>query len=259
MGMWRSMYEFHQVQTHIVQQLKYLNCVPSAESTSEIHRQSTLQLELEAQQWHLSFCSLIKAQRDYIQSLTGWLRLSLFQVGNNPINKTKQDSAIYSFCEEWQLAINNAPDKVASEGIKSFLTVIHAIVVQQAEEQKQKRRSESVFKELEKKAGELRSLESKHGPSYSMPEASGDTSKDPVREKRAKVVALRSKAEDEKAKYEKSISVTRAMTMNNLQMGLPHVFQAMTGFANVCTQAFESVHNQAKSTEDLHNVKMILP
>lgn len=258
MGMWRSMYEFHQVQTHIVQQLKYLNCIPSMEPTSEIHRQSTLQLELEAQQWHLSFCNLIKAQRDYIQSLTGWLRLSLFQVGNNPVNKSKQDSAIYSFCEEWQLAMNNAPDKVASEGIKSFLTVIHAIVVQQAEEQKQKRRSELVFKELEKKGGELRSLESKHGP-YSMPESSGDTIKDPVSEKRAKVEALRSRAEDEKAKYEKSISVTRAMTMNNLQMGLPHVFQAMTGFANVCTQAFESVHNQAKSTEDLHNVKMILP
>ncbi|KAG6397607.1 hypothetical protein SASPL_143777 [Salvia splendens] len=255
MGMWRSMYEFHQVQTHIVQQLKYLNCIPSVEPTSEIHRQSTLQLELEAQQWHLSFCSLIKAQREYIQSLTGWLRLSLFQVGNNPINKTKQDSAIYSLCEEWQLAINNAPDKVASEGIKSFLTVIHAIVVQQAEEQKQKRRSESVFKELEKKAGELRSLESKHGRS----QTSGDTSKDPVREKRAKVEALRSKAEDEKAKYEKSINVTRGMTMNNLQMGLPHVFQAMTGFANVCTQAFESVNNQTKSTDHLHNVKMILP
>ncbi|KAK4393875.1 protein ALTERED PHOSPHATE STARVATION RESPONSE 1 [Sesamum angolense] len=92
-----------------------------------------------------------------------------------------------------------------------------------------------------------------------MPEALGETNKDPVREKRAKVDALRAKAEDEKAKYEKSISVTRAMTMNNLQMGLPHVFQAMTGFANVCTQAFESVHNQAKSTDDLHNVKMILP
>ncbi|XP_047982103.1 protein ALTERED PHOSPHATE STARVATION RESPONSE 1-like [Salvia hispanica] len=259
MIMWRSMYEFHQVQTHIVQQLKYLNCIPSTYPTTEIHRQSTLQLELEAQQWHLSFCSLIKAQREYIQSLTGWLRLSLFQVGNNPISKSKHGSTMYSFCEEWQLAMNNAPDNVASEGIKSFLTVIHAIVVQQAEEQKEKRKSESVFKELEKKAGELRSLESKHGPSYAMPETSGDTSKDPVREKRAKVEALRSKAEDEKAKYEKSISVTRAMTMNNLQMGLPHVFQAMTGFANVCTQGFESVINQSKSTNDLHNVKMILP
>ncbi|KAL3839064.1 hypothetical protein ACJIZ3_023655 [Penstemon smallii] len=252
MSMWRSMYEFHQVQMHIVQQLKYLNCIPSTNPTSEIHRQSTLQLELEAQQWHLSFCNLIKAQRDYVQSLIGWLRLSLFQVGNNTVHKTRQESVIYSLCEEWQLAINNAPDKVASEGIKSFLTVIHAIVVQQAEEQKQKKRSDTAFKELEKKVVELRSLENKYGPYR-------DKSKDPVREKRAKVDTLRAKAEDEKGKYVKSISVTRAMTMNNLQMGLPHVFQAMTGFANVCAQAFESVHNQAKSTEDLHNVKMILP
>ncbi|KAF8011427.1 hypothetical protein BT93_J1902 [Corymbia citriodora subsp. variegata] len=48
MCMWRSMYECHQVQTHIVQQLKYLNIIPSAEPTSEIHRQSTLQLELRS-------------------------------------------------------------------------------------------------------------------------------------------------------------------------------------------------------------------
>lgn len=252
------MYEFHQVQTHIVQQLKFLNSIPSSSPTSEIHRQSTLQLELKAQQWHLSFCNLMKTQRDYVQSLTGWLRLSLFQVGNNPLHKTRQDSAVYSLCEEWQLAINNAPDRVASEGIKSFLTVIHTIVVQQTEEQKQKKRSDSAFKDLEKKASDLRSLESKYGP-YTVPVYSSETSKNPVQEKRVKVETLRAKAEDEKAKHEKSVSVTRAMTMNNLQMGLPHVFQAMTGFANVCTQAFESVHNQAKSNHDLQNVKMILP
>ncbi|KAL3527230.1 hypothetical protein ACH5RR_011886 [Cinchona calisaya] len=259
MGMWRSMYECHQVQTHIVQQLKYVNAIPSRNPTSEIHRQSTLQLELEAQQWHLSFCNLVKAQRDYIQSLTGWLRLSLFQLGNNPAARTGLDSAIYSFCEEWQLAVNNAPDKVASEGVKSFLTVIHAVVLQQTEEQKQKKKSESTFKELEKKAIELRSLESKYGP-YSIADTYSNTrSKDPVGQKQAKVQTLRVRAEDEKAKYEKSVGVTRAMTLNNLQMGLPHVFQAVTGFANVCTHAFESVYNQAKSADEMHDVKRILP
>lgn len=249
------MYECHQVQMHIVQQVKYLNTTPSIDPTSEIHRQSTLQLELEVQQWHLSFCNLLKAQRDYIQSLTGWLRLSLFQFSNNSVSKTKQDSAIYSLCEEWHLAVDHAPDKVASEGISSFLTVIHGIVVQQAEEQRQKKRSESAFKELEKKASELRALESKYGP-FSISDSS---SKNPVGEKRAKVEILRAKAEDEKAKHEKAVSVTRSMTLNNLQMGLPHVFQAVTGFANVWTHAFESVYNQGKSVAELHNVKMILP
>ncbi|KAL1820593.1 hypothetical protein ACET3Z_015462 [Daucus carota] len=256
MCMWRSMYECHQVQMHIVQQLKYLNTTPSNNPTSEIHRQSTLQLELEVQQWHISFCNIVKAQREYIQSLSGWLRLSLFQFNDNSVSKTKQDSAIYSLCEEWHLAIDHAPDKVASEGINSLLTVIHGIVVQQAEEHKQKKKSESVFKEFEKKTSELRALESKYGP-FSMPDSSG--AKNPVADKRAKVAILRVKSEDERAKYEKAVSVTRSMTLNNLQMGLPHVFQAVTGFANVWMHAFESVYNQGKAIDELHNVKMILP
>ncbi|KAK8703031.1 hypothetical protein V6N13_021361 [Hibiscus sabdariffa] len=248
------MYEIHQVHTHIVQQLKYLNFIPSTEPTSEIHRQSTLQLELEVQQWHSSFCNLVKSQRDYIQSLAGWLRLSLFQFRKDPLLRNSEESKIYSFCDEWHLAVDRIPDKVASEGIKSFLTVIHAIVVQQAEEHKQKKKADSAFKEFEKKATELRSLESKHG-SFSMPEMS----KHPVADKRTKVEMLRAKAEEEKHKHDKSASVTRAMTLNNLQMGFPHVFQAMVGFSSVCMQAFESVYNQAKGIGEEHDVKRILP
>ncbi|KAE8707764.1 flavanone 3-hydroxylase [Hibiscus syriacus] len=169
MCMWRSMYEIHQVHTHIVQQLKIL-------------------------------------------------------------------------------------DKVASDGIKSFLTVIHAIVVQKAEEHKQKKKTDSAFKDFEKKAEELRSPESKYS-SFSVLESN----KDPFAEKRRKVDLLRAKAEEEKNKHEKSVSVTRAMTLNNLQMGFPHMFQAVVGFSSVCMQAFESVYNQAKSIEQEHDVKRILP
>ncbi|KAH1080067.1 hypothetical protein J1N35_019828 [Gossypium stocksii] len=255
MWMWRSMYEIHQVHTHIVQQLKYLNFMPSNEPTSEIHKQSTLQLELEVQQWHSSFCNLVKAQRGYIQSLAGWLRLSLFQFSKDPLLRNNEESKIYSFCEEWHLAIDRIPDKVASEGIKSFLTVIHAIVVQQAEEYKQKKKADSALKDFEKKAAELRSLESKYGPFSSMPEMN----KYPVVEKRTKVEMLRAKAEEEKNKHEKTASVTRAMTLNNLQMGFPHVFQAMVGYSSVCMQAFESVYNQAKGIDQEHDVKRILP
>ncbi|KAF8405412.1 hypothetical protein HHK36_010318 [Tetracentron sinense] len=259
MCMWRSMYECHQVQTHIVEQLKFLNPVQARDPTSEIHRQSTLQLELEVQQWHLAFCNLVKTQRDYIHSLTGWLRLSLFQFNSDPMAKTRQNSTIYSLCEEWQLSLDRIPDKVASEGIKSFLTVIHAIVVQQAEEQKQKKKSEAAFKELEKKVVALRSLECKYGP-FSMPEDSLSTKqRDPVAENRAKVEILKARAEEEKTKHEKLVTVTRAMTLNNLQMGFPHVFQAMTGFSSVCMQTFESVYNQHKNTDQAHALKMILP
>ncbi|XP_015963594.1 protein ALTERED PHOSPHATE STARVATION RESPONSE 1 [Arachis duranensis] len=259
MCMWRSMYECHQVQKHIVQQLEYINTIPSTTPTSEIHRQSTLQLEVEVQQWHQSFCNLFKAHRDYIQSLTGWLRLSLFQFGRTPLSRTTEESKIYALCEEWNLAVDRIPDKVASEGIKSLLTVIHAIVVQQTEEHKQKKRSDSAFKELEKKVVQLRSLECKYGP-YSMPESSGTMrTKDPVSQKRAKVESLRAKAEEEKTKHEKAVSVTRAMTLNNLQMSFPHVFQGIVGFSNLCTEVFESVYNKAKAVGQEHELKRILP
>ena len=260
MCMWRSMYECHQVQKHIVQQLEYLNTIPSNNPTSEIHRQSTLQLELEVQQWHQSFCNLFKAHRDYIESLSGWLRLSLYQFSRNPLSRTTEESKIFTLCEQWHLAVEHIPDKVASEGIKSLLTVIHAIVVQQTEEHKQKKKSEYAFKEFEKKVVQLRSLECKYGP-YSMSERSGSVRrmKDPVVEKRAKVEAFRAKAEEEKIKHEKAVSVTRSMTLNNLQMGCPQVFQGIVGFSSVCTEAFESVYNKAKVAEQERDVKRILP
>nr|ACL54511.1 unknown [Zea mays] len=244
MSMWRGMYECHQVQTHIVQQLEYLNNARNTNPTSNVHRQAALQLEIEVDRWYSAFCSLVKSQRDYVYSLTGWLRLSLF-CHHDPLTKA-QNSDIYGLCEEWQLAIDRIPDKVASEGIKTLLTVIHAVVIQQAEEHKQKKRSESAFKEFEKKAEELRALESKYVGAEGYREMSRKSS---VADKRAKVEALRSRADEEKIKYEKSIGVTRAMTLNNLQTGFPNVFQAMTGFASVCMEAFESVYNFKRSSD----------
>lgn len=99
-------------------------------------------------------------------------------------------------------------------------------------------------------------LESKYGTGpYSGP-LSRKT--DRVADKRAKVEVLRAKAEEERGKYEKSIGITRSTTLNNLQMGLPHVFQAVTGFANVWTHAFESVCNQTKGLEEVHDVKRLM-
>ncbi|RDX92320.1 Nitrate regulatory gene2 protein, partial [Mucuna pruriens] len=256
-SMWRSMYECHQVQKHIVQQVEDLNTIPSTNPSSEIHRQSTLELEVGIQQWHQSFCSLFEAHRGYIQSLTAWLRLSLFQFSSNPLNKTAEESKIYTLCEEWNLAVDCIPDKAESEGIESLLTAIHAIVVQQREEYKQKNKLDAALKELEKKVVQLQSIECKHD-SYSMLESS-DTmgTKDSVTKKRAKVEHLRQKVEKEKTKHENSIRVTRTLTRNNLQMSFPQVFQGIVEFSSVCVKVFESVYNKADIAAVEYDVKRI--
>ena len=66
--------------------------------------------------------------------------------------------------------------------------------------------------------GGLRTLEGKFRPYSACPARK----RSPVAEKRARVEALRARAEEERTRHDKSVGVTRTMTLNNLQMGLPH-------------------------------------
>ncbi|KAL2319895.1 hypothetical protein Fmac_028864 [Flemingia macrophylla] len=221
MHMWRSMHQYHEIQNNIVQQVRGLvNQSSKGHSTSELHKQATRELESAVSAWHSSFCRLIKFQRDFILSLHGWLKLNLIAVNNENTNSEPSDA--FSFCDEWKLALDRVPDTVASEAIKSFINVVHVISMKQSEELKIKKRTETASKELEKKTSSLRSIERKFYNSYSM-------------------VACQRRVEDEMVKHSKAVEVTRAMTLNNLQTGLPGVFQALTSFSSLFTEALESV------------------
>lgn len=251
MRMWRSMYECHLVQSHIVQQVNRLHNLPSTEATSDYHQRATIQLENEVTEWYKRFCILIKNQRSYMQTLSGWMRLSLHQLENEIEGSLEPRPSISALVEEWQQALDRLPDKAASEAIKSFVRIVHAVVVQQAEEQKHRRKSERLSKRLEKKLASLRSLETKY--KASTPDKSKETSnsglgpKDPLAQKKANIDIFKRKVEDENSKYLNSIRITRSMALKNLQTGLPNVFQAMTSFSSACMQEFEAVHNQSKS------------
>ncbi|RVW84496.1 Nitrate regulatory gene2 protein [Vitis vinifera] len=251
MYMWQSMNQFHEVQNHIVQQVRGLvNRVGKGESTSELHRQATRDLESAVSAWHSSFCRLIKYQRDFILSLQGWLRLTLIPLNNDNINGHREQSVVFAFIDEWKLALDRLPDTVASEAIKSFVHVVHAISGKQAEELKIKKRTETASKELEKKASSLRNIEKKFYHSYSMvgiglPDSGPDNgqgldARDPLSEKKAELAACQRRVEDEMVRHSKAVEVTRALTLNNIQTGLPGVFQAMTSFSGLFMEALTS-------------------
>lgn len=258
MYMWRYMNQFHDVQADIVQQVRGLvNRATKGQSTSDLHRQATRDLESAVSAWHSSFCRLIKFQRDFIRSLHGWFKLTLLPIDTVPNNGTKDPSEAFSFCDEWKLALERVPDTVASEAIKSFINVVHSIFLRQTEELKIKKRTESASKELEKKASSLRSIEKKYYNSYSMvgiglPDNGPDTghvldARDPLAEKKAELASCQRRVEDEMLKHSKAVDVTRAMTLNNIQTGLPGVFQAMTSFSALFTQALEAVCTRSYS------------
>eukprot|EP00268_Persea_americana_P058772 TRINITY_DN7150_c0_g1_i3.p1 TRINITY_DN7150_c0_g1~~TRINITY_DN7150_c0_g1_i3.p1 ORF type:complete len:657 (+),score=186.57 TRINITY_DN7150_c0_g1_i3:1045-3015(+) len=242
MQMWRTMYECHQVQNHIAQQMNHLSNHPSTEPTTDYHRQATVQFEAEVTSWYNTFCNLLTSQREFVRALNQWVRLTDFLPNNSPTNST---SEICALCEEWQLAVERLPDKAASEAIKSFISVIHSIVLQHDEERKLQKRSSRLEKRLEKERNLLNKLEKK---SHETLNASGPSPDDSFLVEREKIDTLKKKVEEEKGKYLNSVNISHAMMLNNLQMGLPNVFQAMTRFSSVCAQAFEAVHGHAKGT-----------
>ncbi|KAL4600075.1 hypothetical protein ACB092_11G171900 [Castanea dentata] len=256
MYMWRSMHQYHEVQNDIVQQVRGLvNQSTKVDSTSELHRQATRDLESAVSAWHSSFCRLIRFQRDFIRSLHGWFKLTLLPVDNDNINANREASDVYAFCDEWKLALERVPDTVASEAIKSFVNVVHVITVKQSEEFKIRKRTETASKELEKKASSLRSIEKKFYNSYSMvgiglPDAGPDNgqaldARDPLAEKKSELTACQRRVEDEMLRHSKAVEVTRAMTLNNLQTGLPGVFGALTNFSALFTEALQTVCNRS--------------
>ncbi|XP_050282499.1 nitrate regulatory gene2 protein [Quercus robur] len=256
MYMWHSMHQYHEVQNGIVQQVRGLvNRSTKGDSTSELHRQATRDLESAVSAWHSSFCRLIRFQRDFIRSLHGWFKLTLLPVDNDNVNANRETSDVYAFCDEWKLALDRVPDTVASEAIKSFVNVVHVITIKQSEEFKIRKRTETASKELEKKASSLRTIEKKFYHSYSMvgiglPDAGPDNgqaldARDPLAEKKSELAACQRRVEDEMLRHSKAVEVTRAMTLNNLQTGLPGVFGALTSFSALFTEALETVCNRS--------------
>ncbi|KZV49058.1 hypothetical protein F511_11009 [Dorcoceras hygrometricum] len=252
MYMWRSMNQYHEIQNDIVQQVRGLvNRTTEVEATSDLHKQATRDLESAVSAWHSSFCRLIKFQRDFVCSLHGWFKLTILPVNAEPANNHRELPEVFAFFDEWKLALDRLPDTVASEAIKSFINVVHSILLKQAEELKIKKRTETVSKELEKKASSLRSIEKKYYHSYSMvgiglPDTGPENgqvldARDPLAEKKAELATCQRRVEDEMIKHSKAVEVTRAMTLNNIQTGLPGVFQAMTSFSALITEALETV------------------
>ncbi|XP_010512348.1 PREDICTED: uncharacterized protein LOC104788305 [Camelina sativa] len=259
MYMWKSMHQYHETQNSIVEQVRGLiNRSGKGESTSELHRQATRDLESAVSSWHTSFSRLIKFQRDFILSVHTWFKLTLLPVcQEDATDHHKEPLNAFAFCDEWKLALDRVPDTVASEAIKSFINVVHVISAKQADEHKIKKRTESASKELEKKASSLRNLERKYYQSYSMvgaglPDSGPDSehmldARDPLSDKKVELAACQRRVEEEMLKYSKAIEVTRAMTLNNLQTGLPGVFQSLTSFSALFMESLQTVCTRSYS------------
>jgi len=71
--------------------------------------------------------------------------------------------------------------------------------------------------------------------------------RDPLVEKKTEIAQCRRKVEDEMTRHAKAVEVTRSMTLNNIQTGLPGIFQAIAGFSATVVEALDVVCRRAGS------------
>lgn len=111
MHLWQTMYDCHQVQNHISQQLNHIANRQNTEFSSEYHRQAAAQLKTEVTYWYNSFCKLVKYQKEYVRALCKWTECTdCFRDVDGCGNSSMVHS--HALAEEWLLALDNLPDKV---------------------------------------------------------------------------------------------------------------------------------------------------
>lgn len=250
MHMWRTMHNSHQVQNHISQQLNHLTDQQTVElePTTESQRQAAGQLQTEVTSWYHSFCKLVKYQREYVRTLCKWTELTNYIEGAH--SRQSESSTVHALSEKWQQALDNLPDKMVSEAIKSLLSAVHSIILQQQQEWDLRKRSEKLGRKLERELAFLAEVEMKFAGSLSVEDANSvAASKHPLTVRRAKVEALTSLVDDEKAKYLNSVKTTRAMILSNLQTSLPKLFQALTVYSSAYSHCFEAIFSCTAMSE----------
>ncbi|KAL5100785.1 hypothetical protein RYX36_005112 [Vicia faba] len=242
--MWRIMHECHQSQALISQQLINLSDNHNTILSSEYHYQATIQFESEASYWYNSFCKLVKSQREYVGTLSKWIKLTnCLRDGH----ESDDHSSIRTICEQWELGLDGLPDKEVAEAIKNLLMSIRSIIAQQAEEDNILKKLEKLERKLQRCSASMAVIQKKM--EWNFEEDDGDVAnispKHPLFQKKAETEALKKQVESVKEDYLDSVQCSRTMTLDSLRTRLPHLFLSLMEFSSASSQTIEAINSQS--------------
>jgi hypothetical protein len=277
MHMWKEISNCHQSQMKAVEAMRRLDNSTAFEATTSSHRDSTAQLEVALIGWVESLRKLVISQREYLKSLTGWLRLSLVdlvepemngsQSPNRSLVKSVYSNPVYALCQQWQTAIDQMPDRVAIEAIAGFAAVVREMLRLQHEELRIRKKAEFLAHELEKQELSLRSAsmrelsvcsptlhylsgnsgDSGYGENFDIISRSFRRRSKATTERWQRKDSTRRRLEEELATEQKAHNDTRAYTFNSLQTGLPFMFQALVTFSEIEFEIYERLYKMGNS------------
>ncbi|PWA68925.1 hypothetical protein CTI12_AA295640 [Artemisia annua] len=243
MNMWKAMLEAHEIQNKIISEVKLFTCPTYGKFSNNTHRLATLQLEAELQNWRSCFRVYLTAQKQYVGALYSWLskfivpEVELYSKSRNTSQpfQTLKGPPLFMICQDWFNLMDKLPDQSVYYAMKSFSKDLHALWNQQGKEQDQKRKVDSLSKELDRKILAFQKTENRvfetKSPNLELCELNAEHQADYLKERKDYLDEFRAKVELERGKHQSCMQETQRIALNGLQTGFCRVFEASIEFS----------------------------
>jgi hypothetical protein len=240
------MLDSHEVQRQIIFEVNSFTCPAYGKFCNDAQRHATLKLEFELRNWRSCFMCYVNAQKAYIETLDGWLSKFIL---TDTIRYSRGISPTWVVvCHDWYTTLSKFPNKRVSFTMRNFVRSVRVLWLKQGEEQLQKRKVDSLAKEMDKKLTAYKRAENKvietKLPDY-RPELDVKQRMDHLSEKKELLNTLRRRVEAEKAKHHACMQDTHDVTLNGFKIGLASIFESLTEFVKDSVNLYEDLLTQA--------------
>ncbi|XP_050261834.1 protein ALTERED PHOSPHATE STARVATION RESPONSE 1-like [Quercus robur] len=267
---WKIMLDSHETQNKILFEVRSFTCPTFGKFCNDTHRLATLQLEAELQNWHACFMDYVAAQKGYVEALHGWLskfiapEVEVYSRGSRSRNSAVpfrvNGPPLLVICHDWLASMDKLPDKAVAFALKSFAKDVRALWHQQGKEQQQKRKVDSLAKDLDRRILSFQKVESRFLESKLTEQKSESEVEHPdyyLTDKKDQLDTLRSKLDTEKEKHHNYMQETQRITLNGFQTGFSTIFESLVEFSKVSQNIYNDLVNCKENAEKAENLSYI--
>lgn len=262
------MLESHETQQKILSEVKYFTCPAYGKFCNQSRGLATLQLEAELHHWRMCFREYTAAQKAYVEALCGWL--SKFVVPevefcsrsrnvSMPMPFHVNGPPLLMICNEWLTSLRKLPDKTVILALKSVVKDVKALWIQQCKEQQQKRKVDSLTKDLDRRYLGTYKLKTKmlelQVTEHTSSEEETVCEDECMMEKSDYLETLSRKLEAEKEKHYSCMQETQRMTLNGMQFGFSRVLESLTEFSKASQKMYNDLVTFSEKTENVSYIE----
>ncbi|KAM1791182.1 hypothetical protein ACFX12_035170 [Malus domestica] len=263
MRTWKIMLESHETQHKILSEVKSFASSAYGKFSNISHMRATLQLLAELQNWHACFKEYVAAQKAYVGTLHGWL--TKFVVPEENFYLGSRSSAapfgvngppLLIICHDWLSSLEKLPDTLVTIALRSFTKDVRALLNQQGEEQKQKRKVDSLGKELDRRVRAFQKTESRClEPKLTEQKCETDMEHktESMTEKKEQIDMFRRKVDMEREKHQNYIEETQRITLNGIQAGFCSVFESLAEFSRASQKLYSDLMTCSENADKAGN------